>query len=172
VNLTVPRYPNFLIIVHWLTAALILIAYFLSEGGPGVRLDPPRWHFITGMAVLLLVLPRVIVRLFIQVPSPNPADPGWLVRSARLGHLLLYLLLVAVPLTGWYAMSRLGVSLSILGYSLPPLAHAVQGPRGLVADLHQIGGNAILILAGIHGAAALWHHFVRRDDTMRKMRPW
>ena len=134
-----------------------------------MRLDPPRWHFITGMAVLLLVVPRLISRALGGAPPLDETAGQWLTLGAQLGHGALYLLLIAVPLTGWYAMSRLGVRLSVFGYTLPSLTAPVQGFPGLIADVHQWGGNGILILAGLHGLFALWHHFVRRDNTLRRM---
>jgi len=170
-NAATPRYSRLLIALHWSTAVVVLLAYFLSEGGPGVRMDPPRWHFISGMAVLLLVIPRLITRALGGAPPLDAAIGKWLTLGARLGHATLYLLLIAVPLTGWYAMSRLGVTFSVFGHSLPPLTAAVKGWPGLVANLHKWGGNAILIIAGLHAALALWHHFARHDDTLRRMSP-
>jgi len=171
--MTVPalRYSRWMMALHWSTAVVVLAAYFLSEGGPNLRLDPPRWHFITGMAVLLLVIPRLLTRAMGGAPPLLDSGSQWLNVTVKLGHATLYALLIAVPLTGWYAMSRLGVSFSILGYSLPMLTAPVQGYPGLVGDVHQWGGNAILILAGGHAALALWHHFFRHDDTLRRMSP-
>jgi len=170
-NATPARYSRLMIALHWSTAVVVLLAYFLSEGGPGVRTDPPRWHFVSGMAVLLLVIPRFVARALGGAPPLEDSAGRWLTQAARLGHATLYLLLIAVPLTGWYAMSRLGVTFSVLGHSLPSLAAPLPGSPGLIADVHQWGGNAILIIAGLHAAFALWHHFVRHDNTLRRMSP-
>jgi len=151
---------------------VVLLAYFLSEGGPGLRADPPRWHFITGMAVLLLVIPRLLVRAVCGAPPLEDTLGKWLTLGAKLTHAALYLLLIAVPLTGWYVMSRLGVTFSVFGHALPALTAPVQGRPGLVGDIHQWGGNGILIIAGAHAALALWHHFARHDDTLRRMSPF
>lgn len=166
------RYSRLMIAVHWSTAILVLIAYILSEGGPGVRTDPPRLHFIFGMAVLLLVLPRLIARLLGGAPAPREVGGKWLTFATKFAHGLLYLLLIAVPLTGWYAMSRVGVTFSLFGFSLPAMTAPVEGFPGPVGELHQLGGNGILSLAGLHGVLALWHHFVRKDDTLRRMSPF
>jgi cytochrome b561 len=158
--------------VHWLTAALVLVAYFTSEGPRHVKADPPLLHFACGLAVLALVVPRLLVRQARGVPAPEPGPWPWLVPAARIGHGLLYALLILVPIGGWYSLSRLGVKFSIAGLTLPPITQAVNGPVGIVGDLHQIGGNALLILGGIHGAFGLWHHFALRDGTLRRMNPF
>jgi cytochrome b561 len=96
----------------------------------------------------------------------------WLTVAARTSHTLLYLLLLAVPILGWYVASRLGVPAWLFGITLPPLTAAVPGPAGLLGQVHQVGGNLILILAGLHALAALWHHFGLRDHTLRRMSPF
>ena len=158
--------------LHYTTAVLVVVAYLLSESAREVRDAPPVLHFTFGLAVLLLVVPRLIARALGGAPPLERANGIWLARAARLGHGVLYLLLIAVPLTGWYAASRLGVHVSILGLTLPPIAFAVDGEPGLIAQLHPLGGNLILILAGLHAAMALWHQFVRHDNTLRRMSPF
>jgi len=162
------RYPRALVILHWLVAVLIVAAWFTGEGGPSVRTNPPFLHFIVGLSVLALVLPRLVLRLILGAPAPEAASPlmGY---AARFGHGVLYFLMIGLPLTGWYAASRLGVTVSIFGYALPSLTASVQGAPGLIAELHEAGGTLILVLAGLHAAIAVWHHWVRRDDTLRRM---
>jgi cytochrome b561 len=167
-----PRYSRFMSTIHWLTAALVLVAYVTSEGQRHVKADPPLLHFACGLAVLVLVVPRVIVRLSRGAPAPEPGPWPWLVPAARIGHGLLYALLILVPLGGWYSLSRLGVHFSVAGLTLPAITQAVDGPVGIIGDLHQIGGNALLILGGVHGAFGLWHHFALRDGTLRRMNPF
>ena len=166
------RYSNTMIVIHWLTAALVLVAYLVSEGGRRVRVDPPVLHFACGFAVLVLVFARLLARAAGGAPAPPGSVGPTLARAAKLGHAVLYLLLVAVPLTGWYAVSRLGVPIDLWGLRIPAIAAAVKGRIGAIGEIHQIGGNAILILAGLHAAAGLWHQFVRRDHTLERMSPF
>jgi len=165
------RYSRLIIVIHWSTAVVLLLAYLLSEGGPGVRTDPPRWHCICGTTVLLLVIPRVVARALGNAPPLHDSVGKWLITAAKLVHTTLYLLLIAVPVTGWYAMSRLGVTLKVFEHSLPALTAPVAGWPGAVAEIHQWGGNAVLIIAGLHAAPALWHHYVRHDNTLHRMNP-
>ncbi len=166
------RYSNVLIAIHWLTALLVVIAYLVSEGGRRVRLDPPLLHFATGMAVLVLVFARMIARAASGAPPPPASIAPRLARAAQLGHARLYALLIAGPLTGWYAASRLGVPSDLYGLRIPAIAAPVKGGIGPIGEIHQIGGNAILILAGVHAAIALWHQFLRRDRTLERMSPF
>jgi len=171
-NIAFSRYSRVMMALHWLTAALVLAAYLLSEGGRHVRAHPPLLHFACGLAVLVLLVPRLVARALGGAPPLQPYGNRWFTLAARTNHALLYLLLLAVPMLGWYVASRLGVPAWFFGITLPPLTAAVPGPAGLLGQVHQIGGNLILILAGVHALAALWHHFGLRDNTLRRMSPF
>ena len=162
------RSPTSMIVIHWLTALLVLGAWLTAESGRKVIDNPPLLHFALGLAVLVLVLPRLILRLAGAAPAAATQD-GWLAIATKAGHSLLYLLLIALPISGWYAASRLGVSISFFGLQLPAITAAVQGPPGLIADLHENAGNIILYLAGLHAVMALWHQFILRDGTLKRM---
>jgi superoxide oxidase len=166
-----PRYSNLMIVLHWATALLVLAAWLTSEGGSHVRANPPLLHFSLGLAVLVLVIPRLIVRLMGGAPQIEDTQGPWLNMAAKIGHGVLYVFLIGLPLTGWYAASRLGAPVSFFGIGLPSLTAPVQGPPGLIAELHQTGGTVILVLAGLHVLMALWHQFVLRDGTLRRMSP-
>lgn len=162
------RYSKTMIVIHWLTALLVLGAWLTAEGGRKVIENPPLLHFTLGLAVLVLIVPRLVLRLSGAVPDTN-AQRGWLATAAKAGHGLLYLLLIGLPITGWYTAARMGVTVSFLGLQLPALTTPVQGPPGLIADLHENAGTFILILAGLHALMAIWHQFVLRDGTLQRM---
>ena len=166
-----PRYSKTLILLHWAMALLILAAWFTGEGGRRVRLDPPLLHFSLGLAVLLLVVPRLVARWLDKAPRIEDPQGPWLDLAAKVGHAVLYLFMIGLPLTGWYAASRMGVPVSFFGLPVPALTTPVQGSPGLVAELHETGGTVILVLAGLHAVIALWHQFVLRDGTMERMNP-
>ena len=161
-------YSKTMIVVHWLTALLVVGAWLTAEGGREIVDDPPLLHFTLGLAVLALIVPRLILRLAGAAPEAT-GERGRLTIVAKAGHGLLYLLLIGLPITGWYAASRMGVTVSFLGLQLPALTAPVQGPPGLIADLHENAGTFILILAGLHALMAVWHQFVLRDGTLQRM---
>lgn len=165
------RYSGLMIAIHWTTAVLVLIAYLVSEPAEEFRKHSPALHFACGLAVLALLVPRLIARAAGGAPPAAADTPPRLALAAKLGHAALYLLLAAVPLTGWYAVSRLGLPIDLYGLKVPAIAAAVKGDIGPIGELHQVGGNAILILAGLHAAMGLWHQLVRRDHTLERMSP-
>lgn len=167
-NRDTAHYSLILVVIHWLTALLVLGAWLTAEGGHEITRNPPVLHFAFGLAVLALVLPRLILRLVGQMPEPGTRR-DWLEKAARVGHASLYVLLVAIPLSGWYAASRMGVDITVLGLHLPALTASVSHDAGLVGDLHENGGDLLLILAGLHMAMALWHQFILGDGTLRRM---
>lgn len=164
------RYPYSLIGLHWITAVLVVSAYLLSKGGASIRTHPPTLHMAIGSLVLLLVAARVTIRAIATLPPAVGVASR--IRIARLGHILLYLLLVAVPLSGWFVASRQGSRVSVLGITLPELTHPLPGPAGFAAQFHQLAGNALVVMAGIHAALALWHHCITKDDTLKRMSPF
>jgi superoxide oxidase len=166
------HYSKSMSILHWLTAVLVIVAYVISEGGPGIRKDPPTVHILLGLAVLTLTLPRLLWRLIGGVPRPLQTVSKQLARLARVGQATLYILLFLVPLTGWITVSRLGLKVGLWGIHLPLLIRPVDGEPGPIADLHQIGGNLLLGIASLHAAFALWHFFRLRDQTLQRMWPF
>ena len=162
------RYSKSMVVIHWFTAALILGAWFTSVGGRSLAENPPFLHFSLGLAVLVLVFPRILLRLSGAAPSASPMQ-GMLALAAKAGHAILYLFLLALPLSGWYAASRIGVPISFFGLSVPAITAPVQGSPGLIADFHENAGTIILYLAGLHALMAIWHQFVLRDGTLKRM---
>ncbi|WP_406856122.1 cytochrome b/b6 domain-containing protein [Alsobacter sp. KACC 23698] len=165
------RYSKTVIVLHWLMAVLILAAWFTGEGGRHVRENPPVLHFWLGLSVLVLLVPRLAVRLFGGIPAMEAPQRPLLDLAARAGHWVLYGLMLGLPITGWYAAGRLGVPVTFFGLPLPALAASVQGSPGWVAEVHETGGTVVLWLAGLHVAMALWHQFVLRDGTLSRMSP-
>lgn len=165
------RYSRLMIAIHWLTALLVVVAWFTAEGGRQARAEPPFLHFTVGMAVLLLMAPRLLARWTGGRRPIEDPHGGWTGLAARAGHAMLYLLLIALPLTGWYAASRMDIPVIVLGVTLPSITAPVEGWPGLIAELHENGGNLLLILSGLHALAALWHQFVLRDRTLERMNP-
>ncbi len=170
-NEQITRYSKGMIAIHWVTAVLVVAAWFTAEGGKRVLENPPLLYFSLGLAVLALVVPRLILRIAGQAAPAPDRDRPWLALAAGIGHALLYAFLIGLPLSGWYAASRLGVAVSFLGIGLPAIAAPVQGAPGLIAEIHENAGTVILYLAGLHALMAGWHHFILRDGTLRRMSP-
>ena len=163
--------------LHWLTAVLLVLAYVAIEfrgdfaRGSPARLLLMQTHFWAGLAVLALLLPRLLLRVRHGVPPILPALPAWQAVPAKVLHLALYAFLLAQPVLGiataWadgkeLLVPLLGVPVPALLAPDPALAHALE-------DLHEGIGTAFYWVIGLHVLASLYHHFVRRDDTLRRM---
>lgn len=167
--------------LHWLTAILVLAAFLASAGGPEARVYAPErdsqriLHESLGIAVLIIVAVRLAWRAFDRAPD-EPPMPSWMTRSAMVSHWLLYLLLLAVPLTAIIGAWAEGHPLNL--YVLPELASPFGGDSRLhdfgawITGVHTWLGDAILWVAGFHAAAALGHHFVLKDRILVSMLPW
>lgn len=162
---------------HWLTVLLVGTAYVLSPGGGEDRIysaaaDSARsMHESVGLLLFALVLLRVIWRLFDAPPQGAPMEP-WMKLAAKAAHWALYALLFAIPLTAIAGAWLEAHPLTLLGIGdIAPMIGADHALGASIANIHTILGNAIIWLAGFHAAAALFHHYWLRDDTLRSMLP-
>ena len=162
---------------HWLTAVLVVVAFTLGPGGSEARVysaakDLDReWHEVLGLTVLSLTLIRLAWRAFAGTPK-LPPSVRWMHITSRVVQGLLYALLLAVPLSAITGAWLEGhpLTLGVLGH-IPPLLPQNKSWGRNVAEIHTWLGDAILWLAGLHAAAALFHHFVLRDDVLWAMLP-
>jgi cytochrome b561 len=172
-----PGYGGAAIALHWLTAALVVTAYMLGPGGSETRVysaarDFDRaWHEVLGLTVFALTVFRLLWQIKKRAPE-LPPSPRWMHVSARVVHGLLYLLLLAAPLSAIAGAWLEGhpLTLGVLG-EIPPLLAENRPVGSKLAELHTWLGDAILWVAGLHTAAALFHHFVLRDDVLLAMLP-
>jgi cytochrome b561 len=162
---------------HWATVLLVGAAYILSPGGSEARVysaaaDAARqWHESVGLILFAVVLLRIVWRLFSLTPRPVPAA-AWMRASAKAVQWALYALLLAIPLTAIAGAWLEAHPLTILGVgNIGPMLAPAHDLGAWIAYIHTILGNAIMWLAGLHAAAALFHHYVLRDATLRSMLP-
>jgi len=176
-SLPVARYRPALRRLHWLMALLVLAAYLLIEQrglfprGSGGRLAMMQGHFWVGLSILVLALWRLALRARSEVPPITPALAAWEAWPAKLLHLALYLFLVVMPLLGLAAAWSDGKALVIpfTGLRLPALLPENEALAHRLEELHGTIGELFYWVIGAHIVAALWHHWFRRDDTLRRM---
>lgn len=164
--------------LHWsiflLIAGLYAITYgeaFFPRGDPGR--DAIWWlHISFG----LLLVGLIVWRLAARVLQGAPAMPAGSSRAEHLlaaaGHGLLYLLLIAIPVLGISLTWLRGDELSFFGlFTIPSPVAADRETARSVKELHETAATAILVLAGLHAIAALWHHHIRKDNVLTRMLP-
>lgn len=155
--------------LHWLIAVLAFA--MLAMGKLGDVDDQPlyAWHTTVGLTVLGLMVVRLGWRLTHAVPPPAPG-PAWQRGAARITHLVFYGLLLVLPLSGWLMTSAEGDAVSWFGLQVPVLPVS-EASEDALEEVHEILGNVLLALAGLHVLAGLKHHFIDRDDVLRRMLP-
>ena len=100
-----------------------------------------------------------------------PAPPPWQHLASKAAHLLLYALMIGMPLAGWLLLSLRGDPVVFFGLTLPPLAAENEALAKELRGWHGDIGRAGYVLIGLHAAAALAHHYLWRDNTLRRMLP-
>ena len=171
------HYTRTAVALHWSIAGLILAALFMGWTMTGMEISPARlklfnYHKWVGVTVLLLALFRLGWRLSHAAPPLLPM-PRWQQLAAHGGHYLLYGLLLAVPVAGWIYSNASGYPVVYLGkIPLPNLMHRNRELAGLWRDVHVTLATTLVILVVVHVLAALQHHFLHKDDTLRRMFTW
>jgi cytochrome b561 len=175
------RYGTTAQLLHWLTVLLVATAWALGTFDDVLPKGAGRAaglfvHISVGIAILVISIVRVPWRLT-HTPTPEPTRFGawmgrWTDPAARIAHYALYLLLVAVPITGIVLQFARGNPLPLFGIGeIPsPWVADVAFARN-VKGVHEVMANALVILASFHALAALLHHFVFRDRTLVRMLP-
>lgn len=172
-----PRYTRTAIVLHWLTALLILSTIPLAMYMTDLKLSPLKlqlysYHKWIGVTVLLLVLARLAWRMGHKPPALSGDLPAWQQRAAHGVHHLLYLLMVCIPVSGWLMSSAKGVPVVYLGLlPLPDLVEKDKALGKLLETTHELLSYTLMLLLALHLAAVIKHHFIDRDDTLSRMLP-
>jgi cytochrome b561 len=171
------RFSLPLIALHWLTLALLVLVYASAElreifpKGSAGRASLRSWHEAFGLAVFGLVWLRLLVRTFSRAPLISPLPPRWQAALATAVHVALYGLMIVLPLSGWLMLNADGKAVTWLGYDLPTLVAASRPLARNIKEVHEAVASVGYALIGVHAAAALFHHYVVRDNTLRLMLP-
>ncbi|OGS90199.1 MAG: cytochrome b [Gallionellales bacterium GWA2_60_18] len=171
------RYTSTAIALHWLAALLIFSAFPLGLYVHEMALSPLKlkllsYHKWLGVTIFLLTVARIAWRATHTPPPLAATIPLWQQQVAHVLHLLLYILLLLIPLSGWLMSSAKGFPVVYLGLvQLPDLVDKDKLLGDLLAEVHKLLNFGLLALVGMHIGAALKHHFIERDDTLRRMLP-
>ncbi len=167
-------YTRTAVALHWLIAGLFACGFALGAVMTDLAASPQKvklfsWHKWIGITVLGLAALRGLWRLTHTAPELLPA-PAWQQLAARFTHALLYTLMFVTPLAGWTFSSASGYPVVYLGlWQLPDLVAKNKLLAPSLADMHQTLAWLMLIVVLAHAAAALKHHFLDRDETLRRM---
>lgn len=171
-----PTHPKPIVVGHWVTAALLLIAFGLVLSRAWIDDKTARTlllqgHRMAGLLIGSLSILRLVLRSRFSLARPVMLT-AWQRWMSRLVQVLMYALLVSLPLLGWLLTNARGqpVSLPLLG-SLPLLTPRDLDLADTVELVHTWAAWALLALIALHGSAAAWHHHIRRDGVLAAMWP-
>jgi cytochrome b561 len=162
-------------VLHWLVVALLLAQYLIGWLMPDIHRGPPGapmiFHISVGMTILVLIVIRLAWRLTHRV-APESSLPPWQRLSSEVVHWALYVLVLATTFTGWLFASFRGWGVAYF-YLVPiPMLASNNPAAGKAIDgWHQAMEWSLLVVIGIHVAAALAHIFIYRDRIMQRMLP-
>jgi cytochrome b561 len=163
--------------LHWLMAVLLSALLALGFYMHDLPLSPEKlqlyaWHKWAGVSAFLLLLIRLLWRLTHQPPALPERMPKRLQWAAHAGHLLLYGLMLAIPLSGWLMSSAKGFQTVWFGFlPIPDLLEKNKGLGDLLTQVHTALNLLFIALLAGHIGAALKHHFLDKDDILRRMLP-
>jgi len=174
---TSKRYGTPAIVMHWLMALILVVLVVCIEmhelfpKGSEIRKLLVSSHFMLGVLIPILLVVRLIV-LTRPTPPIVPPPPRWQQVLAKAVQGLLYLLMLAMPVLGYLTVNAKGRAVPFFGgQTLPVLIDKNPELAEQLMDLHELGADIAFVLVGLHVAAALFHHFVVRDNTLLRMRP-
>jgi cytochrome b561 len=172
------RYTTTAIVFHWLIAALIVGAFTLGlvmtdiPGFSPTKLRYYSWHKWAGVTVLLLAALRLLWRLKNRPPALPDTMPAWQRGAAHGLHHVLYLMMFAVPVSGYFYTLAAGVPVVYFGlFQLPVLIAKNPALAETLKSVHYWLNMCMAALVAVHVLAALKHQFIDRDGTMRRMLP-
>ncbi len=160
---------------HWTVVALVACQFVTALLLPDIKLDTPldttiNLHFNFGLLILVVMAARLVHRWMHPVPVAPEDCPGWERALALATHRLFYVILLVGPFLGWAAASAHSIPVRLLGVvTLPALAPRKAEWGFLAGDIHGYAMWTLLALIGVHAGAALYHHFVRHDNVLRRM---
>lgn len=162
---------------HWGIFALFVYMYYLALTMMDMKPSPEKWsmyglHKSWGMVILFLVFLRISWRMM----NPVPKDPEGFSKMqslvAKAGHYALYLAMIVMPVSGYTMSMAGGHGITVFGaWKVPDLIGVDKPLGGLAHDVHEISSTVIYFLVAAHVLAALYHHFIRKDDVLKRMLP-
>lgn len=170
------RYGWLSIFLHWSMALVIYAMFALGLWMVGLSYydtwyhNAPEIHKSIGVILMLVLIIRLIWRVVSPPPKPLSSYSPLVRITAVLAHGLLYGLLIAILFSGYLISTADGKPVSVFGwFSLPAVLNGAGEQADLAGDIHLWLAWSIVILSVLHGLAALKHHFIDRDITLKRM---
>ena len=164
-------------VFHWLIVLLIINQWWIAERADDLKglakLEALGTHKSFGMTILMLAVLRLLWRLMNPTPELTSETKPWERALARISHVLLYALIFAMPLTGWMMSSAKNYPVSWFKlFQFPDLVAPAEQTFHQMHDVHHLLFKVLVGVALLHVAGALKHHFIDRNDVLKRMLPF
>jgi len=172
------KYAGSQIFLHWLAFIAVVVVYcsmelrgFLAPHGSWQRPIFNLTHFSAGFTVLIVMLLRIMMRFRHRTPAIEPKPAHWQTGLAHLMHLAIYLFFITMPVLGILSRYYLGNDWSVFGIAMPVSPDADPDFADQFTGWHKTLSSLGYWLVGLHAAAALFHHYLIKDNTLLRMMP-
>jgi cytochrome b561 len=171
------HYPTTSKLLHWLIAVCVLatapVAITMTRVGEGPTQNALfNFHKSLGVLILILMILRLTNRLAVGAPIADPGIAPWQKAASAAVHTSFYVLLLAMPIVGYIANSAFGAPTPFFGlFNVPPIIEKNESLAKPLFTIHRSVGWLVILLVLTHASAALYHHFIRGDNVLRRMLP-
>ena len=164
--------------LHWVMALLVICLLGVGLWMGGLENNPTKFqiyalHKSFGICVLALVFTRILWHIYSRKPGFVDGMKPWEKLAAHAAHIFLYIAMIGMPLSGWLMTSAKGYTVTVFfTFDLPKLIGENEKLGGLLAQIHLFLGYALIAAIAVHIGAALKHHFINKDTTLKRMLPF
>ncbi|MDX1677305.1 cytochrome b [Arsukibacterium sp.] len=173
---TLARYGLISIVFHWLVAVSVIVLFVVGYWMVDLNYysswyrTAPFWHKSIGILLFIVVILRLCWKAVNVTPAPVSSHSLLEQRLAKLAHLFLYLLLLAVMLSGYLISTADGRAIAVFNwFTLPGAGELFTGQADIAGVVHQYLAYSLIAVSALHAAAALKHHFIDNDITLKRM---
>jgi len=162
--------------LHWITGLLILGLFAVGVWMRSLSYyDPwyqtaPIWHKEIGIITAILIMLRVIWRIKSGVPKPLSSHKKWEIHLAHLIHMLMYLMIFVIILSGYLIATADNRGIDVFGiFEVPAVINAIENQEDIAGFIHEWVAYGLIALVVLHVAGALKHHVIDKDSTLKRM---
>jgi cytochrome b561 len=171
------QYSGFAKLLHWGSALIVIGLFILGLWMTSLNYyhswyrTAPDIHKSVGIALVLVTFIRLIYRFATRYPAPLPSHSLAVRLAAKAVHIAIYGLLLVMFVSGYLITTARGEPLVVFGglVEIPGIISGFANLEDRAGEVHEIAAYTLVGLAVLHAAAALKHHFIDKDDTLRRM---
>ena len=171
------QYDKMMVVLHWVLALALIAQWALGNWMVDLPKEPPGYragwfnlHKSLGLVMGLVILWRLGWRVTHSVPAPVATSVLWQRAASKLNHGLLYLCMLALPISGFLGSSFSAYPVKFFGVALPRLFEPQPDMKSLLAEVHETVAFVFAALVALHLLAVVWHVMFKRDGLLKRMK--